>query len=704
MRVYEFGRYSPQYASVQAIQINGTSIVVDGYSSNNSYASVVPGDDVRLTNGASGSFQKMLVKVTLDVPRAQLGHTPTILRADLRVAALESAGGAGSYTVRAYTFRVSPDFTDATYRYRDSTGPITWYMNAYSPVPGQDIAYTPFDTQVFAVSGIPTTWNGAFNVTSPVTEALRSSKNLELLLWSQTVASFSIGWNIGGSSRRPYLKVHYLFPYEFFLCDTFGDIDMASMVDTLADENPYNLGAIERGETGTAVKGVLKNFSGRAAALVEILDDHPEWSEPSQIAGAGTGQLDYVAPSDAAGSQKYTVKFSSASAYEVLAEAYRDNIESYHPAYDADPTWQGDTSTDFTAPEGGLTIPAAAWQPGTQVNDEFRVYVRGNSSDLTWPADSASQMQITHDSAGSPDAAGWRPINGRRTRSTAAVTVDGATKLFPTRAIDSAQWPVGTRAFVGDGTNLHEGTVNSAQEAEVGATVFTGVGLDDCAISGNYNGTFDDDVVVEIDATGAQDTYKLSYDGGSSWAVTGENCTTTGTLHDYGIIVTFGAITGHTATDYWTAPVQSFGVELTGLSVDSTVYAAGARIGTGLPVDGMAAAVWGVTTAGAGPSEAVDNRVYLQGSPPDDLAPAAAGFVMGQTIYITDVEGATHEEGEILTVAATYVDLTANLANDYVAGSIVVVKGSGEAPFWLRAVAGSGTTEELKRARINARV
>lgn len=706
MRTIEYGRYSSEYSGVTGRLITGRSIIVDGTSINEQGTGTTnPASYATLAGAEPYSRGKLFIRVSLDKLRSLIGHTPVILYSELRFGVY--ADTASTYTIDFYQTKLSPDFSDCDYRNRDATGPIRWYLDAYSPVVGQDLKSTPFDTQVVSIpTAVPTTWNAAVVITDVLADSLRRGTYLEMLVWRRPGDRIFFLWGIYSNICRPYLRTYYLFPIEFFLADSGGEIDLASMVDNLADENPYYLGAVERGETGTPVKGFWRNFSGVALPLTEVLDDHAEWSDPAQVAGAGTGSLDYVALAGAAGSQVYTVKFSSSTEYEVLAEDYRDNLESYHPAYDADPTWQGTTGTDFVAPEGGLTIPAAAWQPGTLVNDEFRIFVRGNSTDTTWPADSAEQTQMTRDSGGSPDAAGWRPVNGQRTRTRASVTVDATTKKFPTRAIDSALWPVGTRAFVGDGTNLHEGTVASAQEAELGVAVFAGAGLDDLTLSGNYNGTVEDDLVVEIeDDSASPELFKVSWDGGATWASTGLECSTTGTAIGNGVIATFGAIVGHTNGENWTAPVQPFAVELEGLTNDSTVYASGARVGTSLPFQNVAAGIWGRTTAAAGPSEAIDNRVYLHGQPPDEAAPAAAGFAMGQTIYLSDVTNtAVYEEAEIASVGTTYVDLTANLTNDYPSGALVAVKGSGEAAFWLRCVAAAGTLEELKQVRLNARV
>jgi len=87
--------------------------------------------------------------------------------------------------------------------------------------------------------------------------------------------------------------------------------------------------------------------------------------------------------------------------------------------------------------------------------------------------------------------------------------------------------------------------------SSVGTESFTGTGLDDLTYGGQYGHRADLTYRVEIDGTGTTDTYKWSKDGGSTWEATTVSCTTTAADLDNGVTVTFAAITGHTATDYW---------------------------------------------------------------------------------------------------------------------------------------------------------
>lgn len=87
------------------------------------------------------------------------------------------------------------------------------------------------------------------------------------------------------------------------------------------------------------------------------------------------------------------------------------------------------------------------------------------------------------------------------------------------------------------------------------STTFTGAGLNDATFNGVYGTTGTATFTVEIDGTGTPDTFRWRKNSGS-WtslvAITGG----AQTLSD-SITVTFGATTGHTATNSWTFTVGS---------------------------------------------------------------------------------------------------------------------------------------------------
>ncbi len=87
------------------------------------------------------------------------------------------------------------------------------------------------------------------------------------------------------------------------------------------------------------------------------------------------------------------------------------------------------------------------------------------------------------------------------------------------------------------------------------STTFTGAGLNDATFGGVYGTTGTATFDVEIDGTGTPDTFRWRKDGGS-WtslvAITGGAQTLSNS-----ITVTFGATTGHTATNSWTFTTAS---------------------------------------------------------------------------------------------------------------------------------------------------
>lgn len=86
----------------------------------------------------------------------------------------------------------------------------------------------------------------------------------------------------------------------------------------------------------------------------------------------------------------------------------------------------------------------------------------------------------------------------------------------------------------------------------IGTPSFDGAGLNDMNAGGVYTGPSAKTYRVQIDGTGAVDTFKFSPDGGTTWAeaeieITGE----AQSLAAEGLTVTFAAVTGHTIGNYW---------------------------------------------------------------------------------------------------------------------------------------------------------
>lgn len=87
----------------------------------------------------------------------------------------------------------------------------------------------------------------------------------------------------------------------------------------------------------------------------------------------------------------------------------------------------------------------------------------------------------------------------------------------------------------------------------IGTITFTagGGGLDDCAIVGPYTSYTERDYQVDIDTIGAVDTFRWSHDGGATWEAALVAITGLAQTLEYGVTVTFGAVTGHAVGDNW---------------------------------------------------------------------------------------------------------------------------------------------------------
>ena len=84
----------------------------------------------------------------------------------------------------------------------------------------------------------------------------------------------------------------------------------------------------------------------------------------------------------------------------------------------------------------------------------------------------------------------------------------------------------------------------------LGTVTYTGSHLDDMTVSGTYTGDVQKTFRVKVSTAANPDKVDWSEDGGLTWVSTG--ITVTAKMYAaYGIEINFGAVTGHTATDYW---------------------------------------------------------------------------------------------------------------------------------------------------------
>ena len=699
MRYWPFGTFASQQDDINGMFMQNCKSILsfgntsDVVSNPNNYNPVGLGFGALIGDDGAGTSgrQVALVEIAIGQIKAKLGQIPVLIKCELSLMSEVS----DTLTSRIYRMYTSWDAADTNSRYKDVSALTTWYEDTYGPYPGQDRETTP-SYQGPASEAVIAGERWEQNITSIVERALRDNTPIEMMLWpTANQVGRAIFWKEVITTRNPLLYFFYLYPIEFYE-DSGGNIDYSSAIQE-AEDGHYYIGAVERGQTGSATKGWIRNYSG-ATQHVELFDDHPEFANPVQREGTGTGLLDFVTLSDPAVSQLYTVVFYSSTQYEVKAEAYRDNAVNLHPQIDTDASWRGAVGSDFTAPSGGLTIPAAAWQPGTLLNDEFEFGVRGNTTDTTWPADSNDQVEITQDDGGVADAAEWRPITGRRESTTNTVAVDGASIFFPVRHLLTGEWPIGNRCFIQDADKIDEGTITAAQERLLDTTpAFTGTGDDDLTPSGNYNGNSNRTYRVQIDAEGSPDTFSWSRDGTTSWVATGV-AISDGQLLEDGVYLNWGGLDNHTSGDYWLFDADTWGGTVGARTGGSNSYAAGATVATTLPIRSLSAAVFANVNADSGASESPASRLYL-----DDTT----GFTQADVIFVQQVANqGIYESATIATggVQSTYLDLTAVLTNDYSDGDFCTKQGAGEAAFWMRPVATVSTVEELKRLRVNARM
>lgn len=478
MRDFKWGAYPSQAANFAANAPGGLSMIVDKSGTNDAGTSNYNPQNLQIANNVMYTG-RCFVKVVLASIRAAIGHSPVIVRAVFHT----TLGGGATPTVPVtsglFRLRTIPDWADVNSRYYDVSAVLPWGGDAgiYAPVPGVDHIATPFAT-VTSPTGVacapPTSVVPLeFVITSEMAYVLAANADL-MFLWSYSpigtrgVTSqmlYPVWKDPAQAAFWPYLSIRYLNPIEFFACKASGLIDLTKLLDnsTGLDADSLYLGAVEAGQTGTPVAARVKNLGTRTLPHLEIWDDSPEWSTPAaDPANTGSGVLDHVVLADASVSQKYTIKFTSATAYQVKAEAYKDNTAALNTTYGTS-GWTGGTGADFVAPSGGLTIPAAAWSGTPAANDLITVYVTGNTTLATWPADSNSQVQIAKDDGTglAADAATWRPIKGQRTLLTSPVTIDATSKTLTVRYIATALWPTTGKVFIADDTNIDEGTITA---------------------------------------------------------------------------------------------------------------------------------------------------------------------------------------------------------------------------------------------------
>lgn len=107
-------------------------------------------------------------------------------------------------------------------------------------------------------------------------------------------------------------------------------------------------------------------------------------------------------------------------------------------------------------------------------------------------------------------------------------------------------------AFPTSGVITSDGIWTQAGAFTISAVQFHGAGLNDATSGGAYTDTTLRKYRIQIDSTGATDTFKWSDTGGTTWNALGVLITGSAqALGTSGVEVTFGATSTHTLNDYW---------------------------------------------------------------------------------------------------------------------------------------------------------
>ena len=488
LRNLKWGGTDAQQADFYLALTGGRSQVVDKCSGDqvsatayegNYYAQICPSAGMASNETRNRAF----IKIAMAKLRAQLGHSPVIVAATYNAYQLQDQAmdANAPWKISLFRFLRYPDWSDCSMRYLDISASTPWGDDAgiYAPVPGLDHHPTEIDNVLVPATGTVYMQWWTWHVANEIAFVLAANLDLCLLQTYAPIGTKDAGGNpqylflVWKDATRkgfwPYLSISYLMPVEFFGTKADNSIDLTNVLNNTLDLGVGNLflGAVERGEIGTPIPAFVKNLSTRDLAHLEVWDDAPEWSTPAaDAANTGDAALAYVTLLDTAVSQKYTIKFISATEYQVKGEAYGDNATNLHNQF-SNAGWQGEVGTDWSAPSGGLTIPAAAWSGTAVANDVFVLYVHGQTTDQAWPADSGAQVEMAKDDAGAPDDATWRPIKGQRTRLADAVTIDSTTKTLTVEHIVTADWPAERKMFIADGTNIDEGHVDSCTATSI---------------------------------------------------------------------------------------------------------------------------------------------------------------------------------------------------------------------------------------------
>lgn len=154
------------------------------------------------------------------------------------------------------------------------------------------------------------------------------------------------------------------------------------------------------------------------------------------------------------------------------------------------------------------------------------------------------------------DATDGKVIINQQNHSVNSFRVQGNTHISSDLRVDGDLIVAGTQTItstenVSIGGNIQY--LNAGNTIGEAGTTFTGSGLDDAFFAGHYSGdSSTKNFYVEIDGTGATDTFEWGFDSTGTAEATGVAITGAEQTLAAGISIDFGAVTGHTLGDKWT--------------------------------------------------------------------------------------------------------------------------------------------------------
>jgi len=292
-------------------------------------------------------------------------------------------------------------------------------------------------------------------------------------------------------------------------------------------------------------------------------EDNTENGDVTQEAFGGVETFKFDCPSGAAGVQRARI-YQDVGA---LPDSYTLEIKAYFDRnfgvvagneYMAVNAWNGVIELDTLIEIDGISVyDGGAYNKKSIALAEDTWYIIKFVVDGSVPGSETAEVFVDGVSYGTLDASNADAADDGKIQITSIAPMNNRTTYYT--AYIKAYSQAGGGAGVLTGTYRYAvafarsgnyGNQSVATKSIIAAPNFVGAGLNDLGASGSYSYATDKTIRVEIDSEGTPDTVKISYDGGTNWATETQPITATMYLN-YGVTITFGAITGHTSGDYW---------------------------------------------------------------------------------------------------------------------------------------------------------